>query len=1743
MAITPDPTTGEYSNVAFALDTHAAVAGEPSLLDNVSDFVTKAVPLTGLSVVNSFVNTGVELTNMFGYDNDKATVEDEVGDGDLNDYYQQHQQGIEAAGLAVGSLIPGLAGIKVLKLAQAGKMGSTMAAATNIFAGPKQAIIDGAMENILNPSTSLVSSITADKFKAVALGFGEQALQSLAYEAATTATMKANPLLDNQGLSETVDGMLYGALGGGAIGGVLDGVGSLWAFRKAALAAGEVIKPSQLVGRLSDQAQQVLAGDRALEIVNAVDKLPEKPASVLGKVTQNKNYESSLMDAKLALQPISPDPLVASDFIDSLMTAKKAGQSKEDIYSQLTRLAKITRITDDTTVPAGDTFYINRFNKSDNADFSQLFTKTPEAGAKFAEAYQLKAGAGEVKVARFGDPLDPNSVFGDATKGVPLYSSSDEAFQAGHDVFLNKNLQAIVNPASPNLQKIARPGESRPLTKAEEDVYRSTGQLPAGSKQLLGEQIKFGEEFQTGPGASNTNAPLIYNLKTGGSSTSAMPVVGDFGKVEVTPRGLSYGDQLSPQTLSTDFGKDTSAIDANARFTWAGLRGIQKGDTISGNDLPMLEQLYRQSGVDNTIPFQQFITDNKLTFTGDIAAPSSRVDLQNYIQQQKSQLVSQLLETDPKMSAEELSLRTNVSQDYIAGGLKSTKPTDFMVDPKTYTTTNHVKLWYDIGNIYQDDGMILKGMIDNQYRMKLIKDTVQTNLADFVGKFSDNKDFARFIVDGSSSEATPIGVEGKGFLSSAQSAYNSLGQKAERVGRELASYLTTRGAAISKELSPSVNALRSDYAVSGAEASIFAAVRQRTQQAFKFLPDDLQAQHFPQLMAGEKVAVLRDSLQVDSKASSTSGMTWDKSYAPENFLDGAGLLGKSADAKAGNYTYYVLSKNVADFESATQALNSDRILARNNLRTANGLRPLSADPDTLYTPPLDTTQYKHFALVKFHEGMGGVDDSVGMVVAQDAAQLQAKIASIDPDTFSVWTKDMIAKNHQVLGDYEYSRNFADNRVNAELSRRGILSDVYPDTRVDTLIQRHVDWHTRAESQLARDHVESANGQLFAELKAMGEQYTATDTSIFGSKNFLQSSYDPYKSYINTALNLQPKESYRAWYAANEKVEAFFDTAFSVARTGFEAAFKKKIGFDDAVTAAKKFGLGDVYGEGVNALQNFTNLTNKLPPQRYLAQFLSQASAAMNYTVIRLDAWQQLVHALSTPILLNAELASANAAVKDLMTTELPQLAGQAGAAVSNAVTRVPATSKLFFNAISNLFNDEARGQWQPVYERINALRNPESELLHRQMREELTLPFGKSFSQEGLAAQGARAVQYASKLSNWTEFVTSFITADAGRQLFEAKGYTGRALEDNITSFVNRVKGNVVASQRPVAFQGPIGQAVGLFQTYQFNMMQNLFRYVGNREGKPLAIAAGMQASLFGMSSLPGFHMMNNHIIGNAYGNTDHADVYSSVPNYFGKKLGDYLLYGVASNVLNASIYTRGDMNPRNITLLPVNPLNYPAIAGGVRLYQALSGVAEKIAQGGDTQASILLGLEHNGLSRPLAGIAQLMQGYSTTSEGKLQSAAWPSPSFNPLGDNTTGLNEVFNAGVFSRLLGARPLDEAVAMDEMYRKNLYTAKDNARMQTLGESVKTTLYNNKEPSQDQLDKFSTEYAASGGRIENFSRHMIQWTTDANASVANKVYSKLSSPQSKQQMMIMGGVPLPDFRNTGSTQAAAPTAPVE
>jgi hypothetical protein len=644
-------------------------------------------------------------------------------------------------------------------------------------------------------------------------------------------------------------------------------------------------------------------------------------------------------------------------------------------------------------------------------------------------------------------------------------------------------------------------------------------------------------------------------------------------------------------------------------------------------------------------------------------------------------------------------------------------------------------------------------------------------------------------------------------------------------------------------------------------------------------------------------------------------------------------------------------------------------------------------------------------------------------------------------------------------------------------------------------------------------VELKYAQQFAELRDLGDKYVELATSRIGKVSAFtgKTAENPYDDYIKTALDLPKTAEYRMWAESNEKVEAFFDSGFRIAKQMFTKATANEITWEAANAMSQKYGLGKPF---VNAA-DYLEAQGMLAPKAYLRNYVQKLNSAMSVATLGLDAMNSLINIVSTPIMLGHEVSSLKkqfgteaglARLSYLTTTPLP----------GNPTIRIPSTVKLLYNAGTAYWSDEGK-QLLESYSKSGL-----DISIAQQRREMVTqLAFDGSEDAKTLGERFNNAVRVgvakgeSLTLNKFAESYTRFVSANVMHQICDALGVQDPAVRLAMQrTFVNRVQGNYIAAQRPIAFQGVLGQAVGLFQTYQFNMMQQVFRSIENGDKKSLAILFGLQSTLYGFNGLPLFNALNTHIIGNAYGNPTHTDISTAVPKLVGTDMGNFLLYGGASWATNAALYSRGDINPRQITVLPVNPLDIPAISGVIKFVENIANMGQKLNDGGKFFDTMMQGMEHNGISRPLAGLAQSIQGYSTTNAGNLIS-------------RTSEVSAIANA---ARMVGAKPVDEAIALDALYRKTAYDAKDKQRLDNLGEAVRTTLIAGGVPTEQQLNEFATRYAASGGRIENFNGFITRAIKNTTQSNVNQFAHKLNNPVATNMMTIMGGEDLPDYTNT-------------
>lgn len=255
--------------------------------------------------------------------------------------------------------------------------------------------------------------------------------------------------------------------------------------------------------------------------------------------------------------------------------------------------------------------------------------------------------------------------------------------------------------------------------------------------------------------------------------------------------------------------------------------------------------------------------------------------------------------------------------------------------------------------------------------------------------------------------------------------------------------------------------------------------------------------------------------------------------------------------------------------------------------------------------------------------------------------------------------------------------------------------------------------------------------------------------------------------------------------------------------------------------------------------------------------------------------------------------------------------------------------------------------------------------------------------------------------------------------------------------FMDKALGNFHSAQRPVMFQGTLGVALGLFQTYMLTLGQNIYKHVEHQNWKALGVAGVTQSSLFGVGSLPGFENIS-HAIGDHFSD-DNVDLTTGTYRGTGNKLADFIMYGLPSNTpFGASFSTRGGISPR----VPSDISQIVSVNAASQIISSIQKMSESISyQHQDMGRAFLQALSLQSMSRPFARASELATGYSITGHG-----------------NTVQVpEEVWTfQGVAARLMSTRPLEEQKLRDADHLNHVYGALDRDRREEAMNKLKTAI---------------------------------------------------------------------------------------
>lgn len=939
---------------------------------------------------------------------------------------------------------------------------------------------------------------------------------------------------------------------------------------------------------------------------------------------------------------------------------------------------------------------------------------------------------------------------------------------------------------------------------------------------------------------------------------------------------------------------------------------------------------------------------------------------------------------------------------------------------------------------------------------------------------------------------------GGGVVFKSDAGYGSVGAQAQHVGLLVEGQVRKNTALLSESFTKTASPLLDgDKIKLGAELGAINAEVRRSAESW--VPTE------------GGLVLARIAKAVESKATSKKPPSEAQlaEYMQELISEGGKKLGSRAfipveSAELNAFIRGEVSRNA-------DALAKDMAIAR--ARGEDAVEGLENLVGTYYPPRVDKSRVKYHAFVtdtRIGADAFGGKTMIHAATAEELQALEAKVRALGPH-YRIDRGAETERWFQQHSNMDYERTLHTAPINQELSSAGVMDGFFVETDLDNLLQDHLSQHLRKASDQLREGVQIWYKSDIDALRKLDRQFADPHLSTMDVQEKAQAKRtSPGEDIIRTALGI-PKSA-PVWEAANKTIDGQLGkmyNAINKAWAGKKPPTDEELNKINEVLAAS--GVKSAYMDSATYL-----LANHRAGTKPITKFIRDSNAVLSVGTLGLDVLNAVNSAIGGAIMRSTELASVLRSIAEKDVAAVGELAQLDVAGVQHFTPyKLQAKATAAFVSM---------GKDHPDYEYF--VRNGwllDAQDTHARLLDATALT-GTESAQELLRRSGTMrtlATQLANKGrtvtgNNLSEAYSRFTAAHVAKQITDLAIEQGVMRAEDaaayITTFVNRTEGTLVASQRPVIFNGALGASISLFMTYQFNLIQQTLRHVGNGDTKALAYFLGLQGTFYGMNGLPGFAAINQHVIGQFSTNPEHRDAYDAVQGTVGKSLGNLLLYGLPSNMTQTSLYTRGDLTPRNPLLIPTSWDEIPAIG----LYTKAIGMAKAFgAEAGDSGNfghAMLRALEQNGVNRPLAGIATLTRGAIFGEDGTLQ--------IKDTAGKTMMEMELNSLMQLTRITGAKPLEQARITDTYYRIKKYAAADTEESKALAKNLRNALDAGDDPSEAATDALKW-HMQHGKSQKQFNQWMTRIMKESKEGQVEKLAASLNSPYAYKMQLALGG----------------------
>lgn len=787
-----------------------------------------------------------------------------------------------------------------------------------------------------------------------------------------------------------------------------------------------------------------------------------------------------------------------------------------------------------------------------------------------------------------------------------------------------------------------------------------------------------------------------------------------------------------------------------------------------------------------------------------------------------------------------------------------------------------------------------------------------------------------------------------------------------------------------------------------------------------------------------------------------------------------------------------LSDEVSRFYDMHKRRNGELVTKKRAIAASKGKQAM-LDEEVLYPPPRDLTKSKYVGFIAPKAYLEGSDNRKFMIFAESQTEYDAKVAAIRGkygNQYEIFSRSEVAEYKKYVGEYNEGLVFDEIFFDSEVRRAGTASEILPslDLQVSGTLSRYQDFHVRQETAMLRAGVEAKYGESVQYLRQMDEVTGAAERDTL-SKKFKAGAtiyQDSLALMLGKRASSGPVED--MWVRVNDyigqKGSNLIDSIFGVLRNDVSEGVTKEAleTFNDSLESQ---GFKAPFAGVMESIliSPDPEVSRALPS---LVRTLNNLAGTM---MLRLDMAHSMVSLMSTPILAMPVLLEAKDALRgtargrqlDMLTSVVHPTTG----------VKEPNAIKLMMRGVKNFWSPSGKEFMAQLRERgiVNDYLRQYQEVMDFNQ-------LNGRHQMKQINDKIDRMAEFGSKWSGFTmtEELTRFTVAHAAYEIGTMRGLQGNELWSVVASAVDKVHGIYIGHQRPQLFQGAMGQAIGLYQTYFFNFMQNAMKYVADGNKRQGLAMAGLQASIFGLQSMPGFHTFNQ-LVGET--NRENLDLYSVTNADDPKSMGAYFLYGLGSHALGVPVdfYTRGDLAIRNSTIVPnpLNPMEIPALGMVVRAVGNMYNTIKLASQDNVPAGTALLhGLAHNGMNRPMQGLATILQGRVTSGKGMtyFENSNYvgydtPDPDKSMIDHALSG--EINFGGMFARLIGTRPLNESIIANHYFRQAAYQTSTRKQIESIGARMQLSMETGSFNGEAAAD-FMLKYERAGGDIQNFNAYM-------------------------------------------------------